>query len=509
MGRDLALQDQGVANFFEAKANGRNKAGLKAPATLAGDYEVLLLAALPAGIETLQIDATGQLTTTAAIGGTLNDAYDSGGAGAGRIITTDSGAVEMNTPALSGNACLSLDQDDNQNALVITKDGTGANDGINVTNAGTGAAIQITQNGIATNAALQITSAAASVGLKVTQNGLEDAAQITQTTNDVGLFVNKTGAGTGEVILARNAGTGPCISVDQNGAGKGIFIDQDGNAVALDIDVFVSSTNPPLQILNAGTGSAIKITQDGTAFGIEVIHNGGMEGMRLTQEANKYGIRVFKAGTGGDGAIRAQSDGTGPGFQMNQDGAGIAMLCDQNGNQIGLQIDSEATGFPLLQLDPLAGNSRGDIAFGTARTSSPSGPAEGDLHYNATGEFLGFQFAAFTRIIAGRYGTNIGTSATLDTIAAGVATADTVRLSLAAASGSADDVDTINSSPQASVGDLLVVQATFPDTITAKHATGNLRLDGDADQVVSARDHLILFWDGSDWVQIVPLVSIS
>jgi hypothetical protein len=73
-----------------------------------------------------------------------------------------------------------------------------------------------------------------------------------------------------------------------------------------------------------------------------------------------------------------------------------SQLIDQNGNAVGLDIDSEATGAPLINLQPLNTNTRGDIAFGTARTADPSTPSQGDLWYESTSQELKFRKSAST-----------------------------------------------------------------------------------------------------------------
>jgi hypothetical protein len=61
---------------------------------------------------------------------------------------------------------------------------------------------------------------------------------------------------------------------------------------------------------------------------------------------------------------------------------------DMDVDGAALDIDSEATAYPLINLDAVLANTRGDIAFGTARTADPSTPSEGDLWYQSTaGEF--------------------------------------------------------------------------------------------------------------------------
>lgn len=59
-------------------------------------------------------------------------------------------------------------------------------------------------------------------------------------------------------------------------------------------------------------------------------------------------------------------------------------LIDQDGNALGLDVDSEATGQPLINLQQILTNTRGDIAFGTVRTADPGAPTEGDIWYNSS-----------------------------------------------------------------------------------------------------------------------------
>ncbi len=88
----------GLLRFLEDTANGTSAVTLQSPAALAGDVAITLPSVLPGGAEFMQLDAAGLITTVAAIATvTLDDAYDEGGAGAGRIITADSGPVEAVT----------------------------------------------------------------------------------------------------------------------------------------------------------------------------------------------------------------------------------------------------------------------------------------------------------------------------------------------------------------------------------------------------------------------------
>lgn len=69
--------------------------GHRAPATVTTQYDITWPAAAPAGARFMQIDAAGLVSFVVGVSGTLDAAYDSGGAGAGRVITTDTGPLEL------------------------------------------------------------------------------------------------------------------------------------------------------------------------------------------------------------------------------------------------------------------------------------------------------------------------------------------------------------------------------------------------------------------------------
>jgi hypothetical protein len=97
---DLAETTPGVGllRFLEDTANGTSAVTLQSPAALAGDVAITLPSVLPGSTEYVQLSAAGLLTTTAVTSNvTLDDAYDEGGAGAGRVITADTGPVEATT----------------------------------------------------------------------------------------------------------------------------------------------------------------------------------------------------------------------------------------------------------------------------------------------------------------------------------------------------------------------------------------------------------------------------
>lgn len=79
-----------------------------------------------------------------------------------------------------------------------------------------------------------------------------------------------------------------------------------------------------------------------------------------------------------------------------------AVLLDVDVNSIAIDIDSEATGKPLINLQPILANTRGDIAFGTVRTADPSTPSEGDVWYNSTTKCLRFYNGSVSQCLVGR-----------------------------------------------------------------------------------------------------------
>lgn len=71
---------------------------------------------------------------------------------------------------------------------------------------------------------------------------------------------------------------------------------------------------------------------------------------------------------------------------------------------------------------------------------------------------------------------------------------------IAAETGTTDDLDTITTT-DVSANDLAIIKADTGDTITVKHATGNIILPGSKDIVLLAtqNNYLILVFDGTNW----------
>ena len=550
MPRRLTLSDHGELVIQELRTNGLAGVTITAPADLTGgSYAIELPDALPAGTEFLTITAAGKLGLSAGSTSSLDAAYDAGGAGLGAKITADAAVpVEIEVPAASGNSALLLDQDDNQKALDITKDGAGAGDAIAVLNAGTGRGLFIDQDGAGVGLdvdqdggaiALRVNQAAAFAALDITA-GAAAGVVIAQANNNRALQITKTGAGAGSALFLENDGTGNGVTIQQDGAGIALSLDQNGNGNALLIDAAAGSSSHVIDLTNNGTGRAVSITQVGNSicFLLNVLSSSTSDALRVTHAGNATALNVHKSGTGAGIAFDLENDGTGNGLFLDQDGNGIglnidseatsanganidmvagstgnALFLDHNGNGIALNIDSEATSQPLIALLPIDSNSRGDIAAGgSTRVSDPSAPADGDIWYHTTASRWKARLSGNSVTFANLLGPAFGGAqiATIGTGAVSATTEETGVLVLAAESGTADDLDSIlvTGSDEVLSGDTLILRADAGDTITVKHNTGNIHLDGSADKALVNGNQLMLIYNGTDWVQLTPMMVL-
>ena len=90
------------------------------------------------------------------------------------------------------------------------------------------------------------------------------------------------------------------------------------------------------------------------------------------------------------------------------------------------------------------------------------------------------------------------------TIATGVVTVTQGFHTIAAETGTTDDLDTINlsnslSSDLGTYRPMLFLIADSGDTITVKHGTGNIVLNAAGDYSLTAAKMIILFHDGTNW----------
>lgn len=208
-----------------------------------------------------------------------------------------------------------------------------------------------------------------------------------------------------------------CLQLDMDVDGPGLIIDSEATSFPLlQLDGLNGNSRGDLAF------GASRVADPGAPSEGDIWYDGGVHYFRYRDDAAIQTLapssEVFWT-SDGSGHIYAKTDtddlyigGATPNGVWFDDGdlvlGGSAMvgsekllvvggeLIDQNANAAGLDIDSEATSAPLVNLQPINGNSRGDIAFGTARTADPSAPAQGDFWYESTLGELKFRKASST-----------------------------------------------------------------------------------------------------------------
>jgi hypothetical protein len=181
---------------------------------------------------------------------------------------------------------------------------------------------------------------------------------------------------------------------------------------------------------------------------------------------------------------------------LDNDGDGSTLDADLLDGQEGAYYLALANATGHLSLAKLAGYVRGYVIRG--------GAADWDA-YDASGDkqvLIGDGTDLVSRVLANGdlpdplAFNNAPTTLTLS----GGAVAATQNLHIIAAeTGTTDDLDTINGLTDRQ---LLIIKADTGDTITVKHATGNVHFDSGNDFELSGDSWLLLFYDGSNAVAL-------
>lgn len=503
MGRDIDLTDNGAVILREDVANGVAAITVDAPADLtgaAGSYAMELLDQLPAGEEFLKINAAGKWVTNAGGVSTLDAAYDSGGPGAGRVIISDSGAVEVrgaggihiNTDGDGVPSLLAIQSDALFDAVILFIEDSDQKFEFGYDQSRGGLVIGLVDF---TAPAFFMEDITADVGF----NEVDPAARVHITdTAQTNLIVERLGNPICRIAL-RDSGTGGfgVVGIQSNNddlelvAGSFVVMALDGGTGVVTVNQPQNQNSLVIMSTGVGAGTGVIVNHAGTADGILVqktaVTGAGIRlltstvtGLVITQTV--AGLAASLSNSSDNTVLVCQKTGLGSGnvCVFGNDGTGNLLFLNQDGNGVALRIDSEATSAPLIDLMAIDGNGRGDIAFGSDRSSTPSALFNGDVWYDGTLERLELR-TTITGIfqgqtLASRYGANYGLR-TVETIVAGVVTIGSGYVQVAAASGTADDLDTITSSPVARVGDTIVLTADIGDTITVTE-NGNVLLTG-------------------------------
>jgi len=453
MGRDLDLTDNGAVIFREDVANGVAAVTVDAPADLTGaggSYAMELLDALPASEQFLKINAAGKWTTNPGASGTLDAAYDSGGPGAGRVINANAGPVEVN---------------------------------------GQGILLAPTSRIVwETDVASFNYRTIAQLNRFDIQFGSQDA----DASDDVFNTFLTLSKDSGDNRIGLNTNTpSDLLHLIESGSGAA-RIRLQTNVAAVDVSImFLEQTTARWEIGYDDSEGGFVIGRLSFANPVLFVEDTtGLVGIGTVAPTAKLSIFSNIAGQ-------------------------VALFLDQdNATGRGLVIDSEATSQPLVEFLPLTGNSRGDIAFGTARLADPSAPAEADIWYNAGDETLNFQTSAITLGLPGQFtALRFGPTAIATIDGSKNITITRGHQVVAAGVGVADFLDGIIH-PNAKVGDVLILVADGGDSITIRDGVvpsggaDSIRLEAGTDRLLFNNGTMCLRYNGTKWIQWVPIFAV-
>lgn len=304
---------------------------------------------------------------------TLDSAYDGGGAGAGRTITADSGAVVINSTnaadsglyidaqaVYSGNIgglTVISNAIQTAGALVQFKQDNASSSGMvfQVMNDGTSIAQYIAQNGVlgascyalyVYSNAIQITSplvflqqdnaSSTAPALHIINDGSGDAVEITQSGNADAIYINGSG-------ITNNAGLNVVCNVLTTGS-VGYFIANSasftGTGLVQIIQDHASATGAVLYVRQDGNGIGASIISASTTANVLSVQNDS-----LTTGAAGYFYSNSSVFAGSNGLLQVWVDhasATAPAVWIRQDGTGHGEYINQSGvlasNQHALYI---------------------------------------------------------------------------------------------------------------------------------------------------------------------------
>ncbi len=316
---------------------------------------------------------------------TLDMSYDEGGAGTGKKIEADSGAVEIEVDDTKDNPALHLDCDNTTNdptAFLIENDADAANaisididaqtTGRDIE--GSGATWHITGAGVITSSGILMGPAAAST-ITIAANGADDDLTISVTgAHDNSLVLASEGTNTDAMTLTTTAGG---IDILNGGAAGGEDIDITSTSASVNIsagegaaDAIVISAGTAVGGIDITSNADIDITTTGAATeDINITNTGGSIHLSAS-EADPTAVTITASANGGGIDISAQNDidiimtnGTaGEDIQLNNTGGSVNIVASENQpNAIYLYASDAAGG---IDIDAGTGNIDIDITTG-------------------------------------------------------------------------------------------------------------------------------------------------
>ncbi len=415
MPRQLILTDQGTIEFKELRTNGLDGITVRAPASLVAAYSLTLPTALPAGTEYVQLSATGQLATVAGSPTTLDGAYDSGGPGAGRIITADTGPVEA---AGAGGFLAS------HSAPVYGLETTGAEYNFRLVAGLTANILEIQrgdQDGDISDDVFEPVFALDGVNRRLGINTVAPAtlAHLLSPSGDAKLTIQAPAASDASVIFNEDSTARWEVGYDDSAGGLVV-----GRLSFTNPAVFVEDTTGDVGVNELVPDAKFHVTSGSAlALLIEATVGSARLGLRDSASTNENQVGILAVGNalrlraGGAEHVAIDSAGqVGIGLLtplaklhiQNDIAATRALRIEQNSNAPNIRIDSSATSAPVIDIVAVATNTHGDILF-SSRTADPNA-SEGEIWYNTTANLLRYSSGTASTIL------NLGTN-TFQTVA--------------------------------------------------------------------------------------------
>jgi len=327
---------------------------------------------------------------------TLDQAYDQGGAGLGRTITADAGAVEI--LGTGANHALRIDHSGLSGAGLSLIKSTVGDPGIDVTMASTtdGVGLNIVQAGntnssygIAISRTPTISIKGDGVNVSMNANSLGDGILVDHQGDGDALHANASGAGHGLYIAHVGTGNGISLLMNPGTTAAGLALTASGSGNGLDLTV--TNTGKGLNVSMAATaGRGIDVAHAGTADALYISKNntgggyGAFIGMGVNSTGSGLGVYVNGAGGGivvqknhadaSDGIYVSMASGTGDAMQILQTGSGAGIVLSKTfagaGDGINISMANAATSGAGIMLSH-AGVGYG-IAINLANTANTS-----------------------------------------------------------------------------------------------------------------------------------------
>lgn len=511
MGRNQDYTDGGIASFFEERANGLNAVTTHAPAALAASYDIEHLDALPAGTEVLRIDASGKLTTVLGSGGSLDTAYDFGGAGAGRVILTTDGPLELagvdglrlntaipkiefETDAGDFNWRIAAAVSAQHLLFQLGEQDADISDDAFSTILSIDSLRMVGINTANPQEALHVSAVSGDTKIRLQTAALSDASLVFME-DSVSRFELGYDDSADGFVLGRTDFTDPVLFVEDVTGDVGV------NELDPDAKLHVTST--------AALASLIESSNILARLGLRA--SGTTDENQVGIQASGDGLQFFAGGSTNVQIVAGQVGiGTVPNANLHVVATDFdpGIFVSHTGDDVPLRVENLGTGGSAA---PAANFTNFDTERGAINLSpraAPSAPSAGDMWFESgTNEFRVSPQPGLSRIVT-RDDSHFFGEETVATISGGVVPHGRPIVICAAETGTVDQVDTISVSGTPA-GCEIIVRADTGDTITFNHGTGNLILDGSANKSLNNRDQMKLVFDGTDWLQLGTVTQLA